>query len=68
MEQIFVSVREACAMTTLGKTKLYELLRVGRIQSTRVGTRRLILLSSISELSPKIFDALSELEAGSTAS
>ena len=57
MEPIFVSVREACEIINLGKTKFYELLNEGRVESTRIGTRRLIVLRSVIELMPLTPDA-----------
>ena len=57
MEPNFVSVREACEIINLGKTKFYELLNEGRVESTRIGTRRLIVLRSVIELMPLTPDA-----------
>ena len=50
MEPLFISVRDACERTNLGKTTIYRLLGEGQIDSILVGTRRLILLRSVSNL------------------
>ena len=50
MTKITTSVREACEMTGLGKTKLYELMAEGKIQSGTVGRRRLVKIDSLHAL------------------
>lgn len=45
--KITATVREACEMSGLGKTKLYELIGNGTIQSTTVGRRRLVKVDSL---------------------
>lgn len=47
---IAVTVKDATRMSGLGRTKLYELLGTGVLKSRRIGTRRLILVSSIERL------------------
>ncbi len=41
------TVREACEMTGLGKTKIYELMAQGALQSQTVGRRRLVKVDSL---------------------
>ncbi|MBA2589794.1 MAG: helix-turn-helix domain-containing protein [Alphaproteobacteria bacterium] len=41
------TVDEACAYTSIGRTKMYEELAAGRVESTTVGKRRLIKVSSL---------------------
>jgi excisionase family DNA binding protein len=36
-------IREFCDAARIGKTKTYELIKEGRLKSTKVGKRRLIL-------------------------
>jgi excisionase family DNA binding protein len=48
--KITATVREACQMTGLGKTKLYELIANGKIETTTVGRRRLINVESLRRL------------------
>ena len=43
-------IREVCAMTTMGKTRVYELINEGKLQSVKVGRTRLILASSLEAL------------------
>jgi excisionase family DNA binding protein len=40
------TINEACEVTGLGRTKLYELIGTGHLATTRVGRRRLVLVSS----------------------
>ena len=47
---IWVSVCEACRLSGLGRTKLYELMASGRVLSTTVGRRRLVSVASIEAL------------------
>lgn len=44
------TVEEACVATGLGKTKLYELIASGAIETSTVGTRRLVLVRSVLKL------------------
>ncbi|MEG8032660.1 helix-turn-helix domain-containing protein [Sphingomonas aurantiaca] len=48
--KITATVREACEMTGLGKTKLYELMNQGALQTTTIGRRRLVKIDSIRAL------------------
>lgn len=45
-----VTVQTARKLTGLGNTKIYELIRDGRLKSTTVDGRRLIIFRSIEEL------------------
>ena len=38
------TIEEACRATGLGRTKLYEEMAAGRVQTTDVGKRRLVLV------------------------
>lgn len=42
-----VTVPEACRLTGLGRTKVFELVKEARLKSVAIGRRRLILYSSI---------------------
>jgi excisionase family DNA binding protein len=44
-----LSIEHACRVSGLGKTKLYELIGAGTLKSRKVGRRRLILLTDLSE-------------------
>jgi excisionase family DNA binding protein len=46
-DRITCTVREACAATSLGRTKLYELIGNGAIDTITIGRRRLIVVSSL---------------------
>jgi hypothetical protein len=44
------TIEEACQATGLGRTKLYEEMAAGRVQTTYVGRRRLVLVPSLLRL------------------
>lgn len=50
MEKITCTVKEALAASGLGKTKMFELITQGRLQTVKVGTRRLVQVDSLREL------------------
>jgi len=45
--KITATISEACEMSGLGKTKLYELIGNGTIQTTKIGRRRLVKVASL---------------------
>jgi excisionase family DNA binding protein len=47
---ITVTVPVACKLTGLGISKIYELMREGKITSTMVGRRRLLFYESLERL------------------
>jgi excisionase family DNA binding protein len=49
-ERISCTVPEACVATGLGRTKLYEEIAAGRIETCKVGKRVLVLVSSLENL------------------
>ena len=44
------SVREACQVTSLGKTTIYAFIAANRLQAIRLGGRTLILADSLRRL------------------
>ena len=42
MNKLLYDVNEASIMTSLGRSKLYELMATGEVESVKVGKRRLI--------------------------
>lgn len=50
MEPILCSQTEAGKMLAIGKTKLGELIAHGDLETIRIGTRRLIKISSVRRL------------------
>jgi excisionase family DNA binding protein len=46
-ERLTCTVEEACEVTGLGRTKIYELIGNGRLNTTTVGRRRLIIVQSL---------------------
>lgn len=47
LEPLAVDIAEACRLTGIGRSKLYELLSAGVISSAKVGKRRLVLVESL---------------------
>ncbi|AQR74203.1 hypothetical protein BXU08_11560 [Sphingomonas sp. LM7] len=46
-QRISVRIPEACRMIGIGRSKFYELIAAGDIETIKVGVRRLVLLSSL---------------------
>jgi hypothetical protein len=46
-ERLSCTIPEACAATGLGRTKLYEQIGSGRVQTRKFGTRTLIVVESL---------------------
>ena len=49
-DRLTCTIAEACAATGLGRTKIYELIGEGRLETTRVGRRRLVFVRSLRKL------------------
>tara|TARA_R110000868_G_scaffold375711_2_gene640387 strand:- start:1662 stop:1856 length:195 start_codon:yes stop_codon:yes gene_type:complete len=49
-ERITVRIKEACRITGIGRSKLYELIADGEIDIVKVGTMTLILVDSLKAL------------------
>lgn len=50
MQPILCSQAEAGKMLAIGKTKLSELISEGQLETVRIGTRRLVKISSLKRL------------------
>jgi len=46
-QRLSCTIAEACEVTGLGRTKLYELIAEGHLVTTTVGRRRLVLVRSL---------------------
>jgi excisionase family DNA binding protein len=49
-QRLSCTIAEACEVTGLGRTKLYELIADGHLATTTVGRRRLVLVRSLLSL------------------
>jgi len=49
-ERLTCTIAEACAATGLGRTKLYELIGNGRVETAIIGRRRLVKVRSLRQL------------------
>ena len=49
-QKLTCTINEACEMTGLGRTKLYELIGDGHLATTTVGRRRLVVIRSLLSL------------------
>jgi excisionase family DNA binding protein len=47
---VSTTIDDACQITGLGRTKVYELIGQGKLKAVAIGRRRLVLYSSIEEL------------------
>jgi excisionase family DNA binding protein len=47
LPKIGYSIREACRATSIGRTRVYELIREGRLRATRIGGRTIIPAESL---------------------
>lgn len=45
--RLTVRIREACRMTGIGRTKIYELIQDGEIETIKVGTMTLIPVAGL---------------------
>ena len=50
IEPISVRIPEACRLTGIGRSKLYELIAEGRIEIVKVGTMTLVPYASLKDL------------------
>jgi excisionase family DNA binding protein len=50
VEPITVTVPDACRITSIGMTKIYELIGEGRLKAVKIGRRTLITTESIRRL------------------
>ena len=46
-QRLTCTIDDACEVTGLGRTKLYELIGAGRVATTTIGRRRLVLVCSL---------------------
>jgi excisionase family DNA binding protein len=46
-QRLTCTIAEACEATGLGRTKIYELIGNGRVTTTSVGRRRLVIVQSL---------------------
>lgn len=49
-ERITCTIPEACEVTSLGRTKLYELIGKGQLDTITIGRRRLVVVRSLLKL------------------
>jgi len=49
-QKLTCTINEACEVTSLGRTKLYELIGDGHLATTTVGRRRLVVVRSLLSL------------------
>lgn len=49
-DRVTCTVNEACQATGLGRSSIYELIGEGRLETTKVNGRRLILVRSVLKL------------------
>ena len=50
METLLVSITDAAKALSLGRTSIYELMRTGKLETRKMGRRRLITAESLRRL------------------
>ena len=50
IEPLAYSIKEACRVSSLGRTRLYELIGQGRLETRKIGKRTLIPAASLRRL------------------
>lgn len=50
MEKLLVSINDAAKALSVGRTSVYDLIRSGKLETRKMGRRRLITASSIRRL------------------
>jgi len=53
-EPISVRIREACRLTGVGRSTLYELIASGEVETVKIGRITLVLMSSLRALIAKV--------------
>lgn len=51
---IFVSIKEAAHLLNLSRSRVYELMDAGAIESTRIGRRRVIPTTALHDFAAKL--------------
>jgi excisionase family DNA binding protein len=46
-DRFSATIAEACEATGVGRTKIYELIKDGRVETRKIGTRTLVLVPSL---------------------
>lgn len=49
-ERLSCTVKDACERTGLGRTKFEEMMRLGAVETIKIGRRRLVLVRSLLKL------------------
>jgi hypothetical protein len=50
IKPLAVSVKTACSLMEIGNTKMWELIREGRVQTAVLGRKRLVIYGSLEKL------------------
>lgn len=50
LEPLTYSINDAVAVSSIGRTRLYQLINEGRLQTVKVGRRTLVRAASLREL------------------
>lgn len=62
MDKLLLTAEEAAELVGVGRTKVYELLRVGHIESVRIGRCRRIPLRAVHEYVARLSEEASGYE------
>ena len=50
MEQLLISISDTAKVLNLGRTSIYELIKTGKLETVKFGSRRLIKATSVRAL------------------
>jgi excisionase family DNA binding protein len=53
-QPLVVSIAEACALLRVSKWSLYQLIRSGKLETVKIGSRRVVPVSALYELLTKL--------------
>jgi excisionase family DNA binding protein len=67
MEPIFVTIKEACEMSRIGRTALYEAINSGALPARKHGSRTLILVNDLKKYAQSLPKVKPEREDGEAA-
>lgn len=49
-ERLAYTIRDACRVSSIGRTRLYALIKEGKLEARKIGKRTLILADSLRQL------------------
>ncbi len=70
METVAASIKQTCQALGLGRTTVYQLIKAGRLRTTKIGSRTLVTVESVRAIvaadAPKVGEASTDSLAAGT--